>query len=129
MNETKIYWQDVAALCAGIWLMLTLAVGISTDTVAGGWLAYMSGGFVAAFAAGGFQDNSPLFGWLAAGMGLVATLTPWLAGISADPLATWTIAAGGIVAVLCSSWGALIKRRAEPATAPARVLTEGAAAE
>jgi uncharacterized membrane protein HdeD (DUF308 family) len=124
MDESKIYWQDVAALCAGIWLMLTLAVGISTETVASGWLAYISGGMIAAFAAGGFQDNAPLYAWLAAAFGVVATLTPWLAGISASPLATGTIAAGGLATVVFSLWSAFAKRTAAPAPQPALAAAE-----
>lgn len=122
MNEPKRYWQDVVSLSAGIWLMLTLWVGISTDTATSAWLAYMSGGFIAAFAAGGFQDNAPLYSWLTALFGLVAVATPWIAGISADPLATWTIAVGGIITVVSSSLGALAKKA--PAAQPQLAAAE-----
>ncbi len=119
MTEPKTYWQDIASLSAGIWLMLTLAVGISTGSVLGGWLAYGGGAVIAALAAGGFKDNGPLLSALAAAMGLVVVAAPWLAGITGDALATWSLVAGGAITVVCSSWSTVAKRTvAKSAPAP-----------
>ncbi|MFP4597986.1 MAG: SPW repeat domain-containing protein [Persicimonas sp.] len=119
MTEPKIYWQDIASMSAGIWLMLTLAVGISTGSVLGAWLAYGGGAVIAALSAGGFKDNAPLLSGLTAVAGLIVVAAPWLAGITGDALATWSLVAGGAVTVVCSSWSTAAKRAvAENAPAP-----------
>ena len=117
MDDTKTYWQDIVSLSAGIWLMLTLAVDISTVTVATGWLAYIGGAFVAMLAAGGLQDDGPILAWGAGAAGLLATVAPFFLGIADEPLALWSVVAGGAVALVMSAWSAVLK--SSPARQPA----------
>ena len=127
MEDWKYYWQDVVAVLAGVWLITTVCVGITTITVATGWLAYTAGAMITAMAAGGFQDETPYLSWGVAAFGLLATATPFIAGITGEPLAMWSVLAAGAITTPVAIWSALVKSGVsaeEPTRAPARAPAE-----
>lgn len=117
MENWTVYWQDVVAMLAGIFLMLTFSFATGDMTVGSGWLTYVCGGLVAMFAAGGFDDQSPVLSWAAAIFGVLAAISPFITALNASGLLLGCIVAGGAVAAVTSAMSALAKQGGAKATA------------
>jgi hypothetical protein len=116
MKDLDIYWQDAVAAVAGIWLMLTLGLEISTAGIAVGWIAYVGGALAVMFATGGFASKNPVFSWAAAAMGIIAMLTPFIFGFADDIVLVLSMVVGGALVAGMSAWSAMIKKKVYSST-------------
>ena len=111
MENWKIYWQDIAAMIAGAWLIVTIPAQIGTAMLFSGVVVFVSGALIVVMSGGAFGDDDPVYSWVTAGAGLVALVTAFVLAIFADPLAAWSVLAGGALAVAMSVWSATLKKR------------------
>jgi hypothetical protein len=107
----QVYWQDIVAMVAGAWLVLTVALNISPDPVISGWLAFIGGVLTLYVGAAAFQDANPALSWTVAVGGLIAVIGAVISAAYAEMLAFWTIMAGGAVILFVEVWSAALKRR------------------
>ncbi|MFW5967303.1 MAG: SPW repeat domain-containing protein [Persicimonas sp.] len=113
MERWTIYWQDVACIAAGTWLMVSVGAQITSATLYLGALAYLTGALIVLMSFAGFTDRAPGISWTIAIAGLVAAAAPVITGQLDDLAAMLSFFVCGAVAVIFGSWSALRKRQSE----------------
>jgi hypothetical protein len=101
------YWQDVASLLVGVWLVLSpFALGFTGAVT---WITLVLGLSVIVFAVEGFVIPSYLEEWGELLIGLALLVVPWTVGYEPE-LATVSSMVSGALVILFAIWELMTDR-------------------
>ena len=90
-------WQDGVNLLAGIWLMLSHMLGVTSVSFGAGWTAYVAGALITVMAGGALVDDSRAYQAVNLIAGVALLVAPYVLGVTEFHAATLNFLVVGFV--------------------------------